>query len=299
MAYHNGELAMQQKAGVQDIAARTGGMIHGTVPAVARQFLEEQRLLFIGQSDEDGRVWASLVEGEPGFISVPDEDRIDIRLPAGGSGLFRPELREGRHIGMTAVDFATRRRIRVNGTIVSLSDSSFTVQTRQVYANCPRYIQARGLDGEMPGYRPGLAPVRSRSLKEHQQAWIAGADTCFLATSHPAEGEDISHRGGNPGFIRVVDAHTLLLPDYSGNAMFNSLGNIEVNPCAGLIFPHFTSGNALQLTGRASIEWAGEELGSLQGAERLVRFRIDEVLETAHGLRARFTPAEYSPFNPG
>lgn len=67
-----------------------------------------------------------------------------------------------------------------------------------------------------------------------QQHWIQQAGTLFIASSHPERGADVSHRGGHPGFIRVEDAQTIIIPDYSGNNMFNTLGNILVNASARL-----------------------------------------------------------------
>lgn len=89
---------------------------------------------------------------------------------------------------------------------------------------------------------------------------------------------DASHWGGNPGFVQV-SGDRLRWPDYRGNAMFNTLGNLESYPRAGLLFPDFETGATLQLTGRASIDWDSAHAAASPGAERIVEFIIDEVVE--------------------
>jgi hypothetical protein len=107
---------------------------------------------------------------------------------------------------------------------------------------------------------------------------VASSDTFFIATAHPEAGADASHRGGNPGFVEVSgDGTTLLWPDYSGNAMFNTLGNLVADPSAGLLFLDGKRGGALQITGAAEILWDGPDVRRLPGAERAVRFRVAEV----------------------
>ena len=100
-----------------------------------------------------------------------------------------------------------------------------------------------------------------------------------IATAHPERGADASHRGGNPGFVRIVDAHTLLIPDYAGNTMFLTLGNIQANPRAGLLFVDFASGSLLQLSGTAEIGWDSAETALFAGAERVLRFIVTTAVE--------------------
>ncbi|WP_274652176.1 pyridoxamine 5'-phosphate oxidase family protein [Paenibacillus humicola] len=299
MEYHEGELAVQQRAGVQELAARMSGTLRETIPAVAAQFLREQNLLILGASGPDGRVWASAVEGVPGFVRAQDDRHVRVNAPSGQTCLIVPEPEIGGDIGMLALDFAARKRMRINGRIVSADDGGFTAVTGQVYANCPKYIQARRFerfssapDGAAP------APQRSSRLNGRQMREIARADTFFIATRHPQAGADASHRGGRPGFVRAIDECTLVFPDYPGNNMFNTLGNIEADPRAGLLFLNFENGDALQLTGEAAIEWDAPDIRHFPGADRLVRFRIGEAVQTDSAFRSRYRFEAYSPFNP-
>ena len=92
-------------------------------------------------------------------------------------------------------------------------------------------------------------------LDAEAEALIRGADTFFIASGNPDGSLDASHRGGEPGFVSILEDGTLEVPDYPGNHMYNTLGNLEVNPRAGLVFLDFTSGRTLQLTGTAEVVW--------------------------------------------
>lgn len=92
-------------------------------------------------------------------------------------------------------------------------------------------------------------------LTERQQDWITAADTFFIGSAHVQAGTDASHRGGNPGFVQVHDSRTLRWPDYAGNNLFNTLGNLNVEARAGLLFLDFEHGHTLQLTGSATVSW--------------------------------------------
>ena len=82
--------------------------------------------------------------------------------------------------------------------------------------------------------------------------WIESSDTCFVASAHPDGPADVSHRGGKAGFIRV-SKNTLTVPDYPGNSMFNTLGNMALNPRAGMLFLDFQQNRQLQITGSVSL----------------------------------------------
>jgi hypothetical protein len=134
-------------------------------------------------------------------------------------------------------------------------------------------------------------------LTDAQRDRLRAADTFFIASARPGDGVDVSHRGGMPGFLQV-DGDRLAWPDYAGNAMFNTLGNLHVHPHAGLLVPDFERGGAVILTGAASIDWSPEHAAGIAGAERVVTMTIDRVVEQTGVLPAAFQLREYSPFNP-
>ena len=130
--------------------------------------------------------------------------------------------------------------------------------------------------------------MRATDLSVDHQRLIALAETFFIATDHPESGAAISHRGGNPGFVRVAGSRRLAIPDYAGNNLFNTLGNIAANPRVGLLFIGFESGRTLQLSGRATIDWDSARATTLAGAARVVDFELDEAIDNPHGFALRY-----------
>ncbi|MGO9059006.1 MAG: pyridoxamine 5'-phosphate oxidase family protein, partial [Candidatus Binataceae bacterium] len=106
------------------------------------------------------------------------------------------------------------------------------------------------------------------------------------------------HKGGNPGFVKVISDRQIAFPDYNGNSMFNTLGNITAGPAAGLLFVDFASGRTLQLSGRARIDWNQQRASALAGAERMVDFELDELVDNSQGFPLRYQFIGYSRFNP-
>jgi predicted pyridoxine 5'-phosphate oxidase superfamily flavin-nucleotide-binding protein len=261
--------------------------IHPVVPTAARAFLEERRLVVLGAADDQSRPWASLLTGPAGFARRVDEHTIRIDAAPAPNDPLTMCLRTGSLAGIMAPDLATRRRIRINGRLEVL-DRALLIHVDQAYSNCPKYIQLREPNGERSGTHSRLSG-RSSSLMPRQRDWIRRADTFFLATLVPGEGADASHRGGMPGFVKVEEQE-LSWPDYPGNSMFNSLGNIMKYPRAGILVPNFETGSTLQLTGRATIDGTGDDLE--------VRFAPEEVVEIDDVLPERLRLVEYSPFNP-
>jgi len=120
----------------------------------------------------------------------------------------------------------------------------------------------------------------------------------FRARPGQTRGADASHRGGLPGFVRVEGDRRLEWPDYPGNAMFNTLGNLAADPRAGLLFVDFEQGHTLQISGRARVVWDERRAAEFAGAERVVEFDVEEVVERRGALPLRWRFVEYSPFNP-
>ncbi|MFI7111771.1 pyridoxamine 5'-phosphate oxidase family protein [Nonomuraea sp. NPDC050227] len=281
---HPGEIAVQARAGVRTPGAFGSSRTRPEIPEVAAAFLRAQHLLVAGAADDLGQVWADVLTGQPGFADADDDRTITVRaLPAAPlRGLFTAE----RDIGLLAIEPHTRRRMRVNGTAVQ-AGGGLVIWTEQVYSNCPKYIQARE-----PTAAPGVPEVvggGTRLAPGHVE-WIERADTFFIATRAAGLGADVSHRGGNPGFVRVTGPGSLEFPDYVGNSMYMTLGNLELDPAAGLLFVDWDAGRTLHLTGRAEVDWAAEQ--------RSVRFELTAYTEVDGTVGAGWTPPELHRFNP-
>ena len=274
--YHEGELEVQRRAGVGLNAERIGRGIHATIPPPARQFALERSFALVGAGDADGRVWASLLRGAPGFLTVPAEDRLHIAARLDDGDPLADALAGEVDVGLLLIDPATRRRMRVNGRSRPDGPAGLEITTREVYANCPKYIRPR----EVALLGAVTSPVRlGSSLAAGQMRRLADADTLFLASRHPVAGADVSHRGGARGFVHVTAPDRLVIPDYSGNMMFNTLGNLAADPHAGLLLVDFEHGGTLQVSGRARIEWDRSAVGAYEGAERLVELTVEAVVE--------------------
>lgn len=293
--YHSGELAVQRRMGQEAIATRVGRMIRTEVPEAAAAFLAEQPMIVIAAADDGGRVWTSLIAGPPGFVHTDDPRTILLdALPTPGDPV-REALRSRQQIGMIAIEPQTRRRMRVNGS-AEPAGTGLRIHTDQVYSNCPKYISRRGIAEVRPEMEPPDAR-RGELLTDRQQELIATADAFFIGSADAAGNTDASHRGGNPGFLQVLSPRRLRWPDYRGNSMFMTLGNIAANPRCGLLVVDWSSGSTLQLTGTAEINW--DEADSGAGSQCAVDFTIDEVVELTHVSPLRWSSAELSPANPG
>ena len=295
--FHSGEIGVQTKAGVRDIAQRVSRVITETMPPNVQYFLKIQEMVIIGSLNSNNRVQASVLTGPPGFIQALDERTISIdAVPVHGDPLIE-NLEKGNEIGILAIELATRLRLKVKGK-AQIRNGIIHVTINRAYAQCPKYIQAREVVSITSENIAKQNIQHSANLSKSLQKFIAKSDTFFIASYHEESGVDVSHRGGNPGFVKILNQNKIVFPDYSGNSMFNTLGNISVNPGAGLLFIDFENGNTIQITGKAKIIWDDVRVAEFAGAERLVEFEIRGVIHTRGAVPIEWQFLDYSPFNP-
>jgi predicted pyridoxine 5'-phosphate oxidase superfamily flavin-nucleotide-binding protein len=280
------------------------------MPDQHRELFEKLPLLFVGSLDARGRPWASILTGRPGFVRTPDARTMQIGATPVYGGPLAANLAVGAPVGLLGIQLETRRRNRMNGTVTAIGTDMFTVAVDQSFGNCPQYIQARAprfiADPASVGSR---RPVRNEGplLSPDAVRLVARADTFFIASAaaaaatrdgDAADGVDVSHRGGKPGFVRLQQEGgltVLAVPDFRGNFYFNTLGNIAANPRVGLLFVDFDSGALLSLTGTGEVIWDGPEVDAFAGAERLLRVRVDEGLLIEDAVPLRWTAPEFAP----
>jgi predicted pyridoxine 5'-phosphate oxidase superfamily flavin-nucleotide-binding protein len=277
-------------------------VIRDYLPEQFRQFFAQLPYLIIGTVDATGNPWASILVGNPGFISTPSDRTLNVvAQPLFGDPLAT-NLAEGLDIGFLGIELSTRRRNRVNGIVSAVYPDGFEVQVQQTFGNCPQYIQTRtpeGHDLDPTTLRP---PSQIEQFGTIERAIITRADTFFIATAYQSEsagvasGVDVSHRGGKPGFVKIEDGCTLTIPDFSGNRHFNTFGNLALNPRAGLLFIDFSKGHLLYLTGTAEVIWEGAEILAYAGAERLLRFHLQIGYRVEGNLPLRWSDPVFSPF---
>jgi predicted pyridoxine 5'-phosphate oxidase superfamily flavin-nucleotide-binding protein len=238
--------------------------------------------------------------GLAGFLNAPDATHLHVgkhpqRGDPAGAG-----WKGGAHVAVLGIDLLKRRRIRANGQFEEITPAGATLRVQQSFGNCPQYIQSRGVAFSRDPAASWEGPVTvAAELNDTMRSLIECADTFFVASYTDRQGDgvrsvDVSHRGGRPGFVRVVGGR-LSIPDFSGNRYFNTLGNFVHVPRAGLAFLDFTSGDLLQLTGDVTIDFDGGAEAEFSGAERVWHVDVRRYAFRPGVLPLRFTSGEPAP----
>jgi predicted pyridoxine 5'-phosphate oxidase superfamily flavin-nucleotide-binding protein len=298
-SFHEGEVALQTKAGVAERMARVGPQaIRDHMPEQHRQFFELLPFVVVGSIDEQGQPTASLLAASPGFATSPEPEllRVDA-LPLAGDPL-ESNLRPGAALGLLGIQAHTRRRNRVNGDVAELDRRGFTLRVGQSFGNCPKYIHPREARFAAAP-TPGAARVAER-LEQRQRALIASADTFYIASAHPgaarheqgAHGVDVSHRGGPPGFVAFTGDDSFVISDYHGNNLYMTLGNLSLEPRAGLLFQDFERGDLLQIEARTELVTGSHPQAGPDDSGRLLRFHVERARWFARASALRFLPEQ-------
>ena len=268
-------------------------------------------------------------------IRVPEKNRL---IVAAQSNPFDPLLQildqgnhssETRYFASVGIDFANRRRNKLAGKIASAfvrSEDSIgrldlILSSEEHLGNCPKYITVRELEPHSRMAELAFSEFDSlkTSLPDDCKAHIDQVSTVFLGTRYLPSDETamdtrkkigLNHRGGAPGFVRVYEETDiesadktvttyLVLPDYSGNRIYQSLGNIQSDEYVGLVFPNFSNGDMLYVTGRAE-NLFDEDASALMPRSNLVtRIRVSGAMFIKSGLNLKMRSNEqFSPYNP-
>jgi predicted pyridoxine 5'-phosphate oxidase superfamily flavin-nucleotide-binding protein len=301
--FHAGEQTIQSLAGVRDRMERKGrAVIRDYMPEQHQAFFAALPFMVLGLADQNGHPWATTLSGPPGFMHSVDESLLAIKAWPDPGDPLHSCIRDGASIGGLGIELSTRRRNRINGRIENCAISEgFSIRVQQSFGNCPKYIQARN-ERSQPRSRPAPESRMASHLGDSEVGFIAEADTFFIASrsaqldqDDSSQGLDVSHRGGLPGFVQVVSRTELCFPDFSGNLLFNTLGNLEVDARAGLLFIDFRSSAMLHIIGRARICWDVSETTRSAGIERLIFLDIQCVLNREHAFPHLFDFVNYSP----
>lgn len=136
------------------------------------------------------------------------------------------------------------------------------------------------------------------SVSEKQKDFIQRCDMFFLATADASGRPSCSYKGGDPGFVRVLDPVTLAFPNYDGNGMYISCGNALENPHVGLLFLDFEKGHRLRISGTATIDAADPLLPTFAGAQFVVHVHVEQVYPNCPRYIHKYALVERSPFTP-
>lgn len=297
--WHAGERLLQQKIGASERMEAAGQKyIRDYMPDQHRDFYHQLPFMVVGAVDGQGRPWATLLEGPEGFAGSPDPQRLTLSTAADPQDPAAAGLQAGNAIGMLGIELHTRRRNRINGVITQASEQQLEVAVEHAFGNCPKYIQLRK-------YQRVPSAVADRPLRHDATtldavagAMISNADTFFVASyvvhDDGQRSVDVSHRGGRSGFV-YVQGNRLTIPDYAGNLHFNTLGNLQSNPQAGLLFVDFSTGDMLQLYGRTELVLESPLVTAFEGAERLWSFDVEQVVRRPAALSIRWQFEEFAP----
>ncbi|WAC45743.1 pyridoxamine 5'-phosphate oxidase family protein [Pseudomonas sp. SL4(2022)] len=297
--WHAGEKQLQERAGVaerMDVFGRR--VIRDHMPDQHRDFYRQLPFVLLGSVDAVGRPWASILEGPVGFAHSPEPRLLRLDSPLGAGDPAAQALQDGAAVGLLGIELHTRRRNRLNGQVAGRDAQGLGIAVDQAFGNCPQYIQLRQHQLSARQKLPAVVVEQLDHLDESAQQMIADADTFFVASyvtlTDGRLAVDVSHRGGQAGFVRV-QGNRLSIPDFAGNLHFNTLGNLLLNPQAGLLFIDFATGDLLQLSGRTELTLEGEEIRAFQGAERLWHVEVEQVVRRRGALALRWDFQSYSP----
>ncbi len=294
--FHRGEQAVQSRLGVRErIEPWAKQVVRPFMPDQHREFYARLPFVVAAARDPAGRPWATLLVGPPGFVQSPDDRGLTFATGILPGDALQDSLSAGAELGLLGIELSTRRRNRVNGTITETGANVIKFEVSQSFGNCPQYITER--EWRSVDVAPGSSSAtRHRRLDSRMRAWIASADTFFIASGYGGSeddrattGMDASHRGGAPGFVAVQSDRRLVFPDYAGNNHFNTLGNLVMDPRVALLFVDFDNGSLLQISGKASIDWDSDEVAKFAGAQRLVLIDVEQVVQLDRVLPLRWS----------
>lgn len=302
--FHAGEIQLQTQAGVRkkmDVVAKH--LMLDYMTDEHRDFYAGLEYFFLGTAAKDGRPTASLLVGPSGFVSSPDPNTLLITSQQFNEMSNLSNLAIGDCVGVLGIDLSNRRRNRMHGIIAAITANSVSITVKQSYGNCPKYINLRDISKRLdPGQ--STKTVKRQFLTKEDSDLIASADTFFIAsnvrdgTGEPYEGADINHRGGQAGFVNQSELNSLIIPDYTGNNLFNTLGNLVLNPQAALLFIDFETGDQLHLNGQTSLLEDSHTVEQFPGALRLIIVKIETIERRISVTPLRWSLIETSPYNP-
>ncbi|MGK7956110.1 MAG: pyridoxamine 5'-phosphate oxidase family protein [Crocosphaera sp.] len=302
--YHEGEIEIQEITGERNAAIQNAGVISDSIIPGAVPFVAQQSMVILSKREENA-VWISMLTGTQGFCKVDAERKsVNISLPPYRKIEQNPvfsELETQDRIGGLFIELSTRRRLRVNGHIGEKTEAHFVLNVEEAYSNCPQYIQRRTVNDVQDTEREETAFTQDtgHTFEETITSVVENADTLFVGSASPDGKVDASHRGGNPGFIQIIDDQTLRIPDYKGNSMFNTFGNLYLNPVCGLLILDFENHLQYHLSGQAKLELNVPGTEDLTvGTNRWWDFHLEawKTSPIPHQIDWQFV--DYSPFNP-
>ena len=187
--FHDGEIAVQKRAGERESARRNSVGISSRITTAALPFLARQRLLALTIAGDDGYLWTSVWCGQPGFVTSADGQRVSFRRALMSVSPDDPVLNRlaiGREVGMLAIELASRRRLRMNGTIEATSDDEIRIVVRESVPQLPQIHPAAPASTTCPRRQRAQHSVNPDARwTKTVAALVESADTAFVGSLHP------------------------------------------------------------------------------------------------------------------
>ena len=318
--WHDGESSIHHTLHVPEYDNPTSFGLNGA----AGYMLQISSMLAVGTLDTEERPWTTLLGGEPGFARSFGTNVVGVKAIVGRKHdpvietLLNTESK-GRALSALGIHLDSRNRVKLSGRflgggLIDPTDSSENnlsneggdaAELQMAFAiersltNCPKYLNRKSLILTIP--KPVLAS-ESVPLCEAAVGLLAKADLFFMSSSHHTANMGTNHRGGPPGFVRLAsntkERTTLVYPEYSGNRLYQTLGNLSITPKAGLVIPDFDTGDVLYITGTTEIAYGDEAARILPRSNLLLKIHVTAARYVQHGLSFRAHPGEPSPYNP-
>jgi NAD(P)H-flavin reductase len=325
MPWHEGEIAMAREMQVPD-------MDNPTFPTLSPQLANHAQiapLIAIGTLDKQGRPWTTLWGGEKGISQPVAQGILGIRCQVvrqhdpvveelvgkEANGEVVREEGMGRMVSGLTIDLETRKRTKLFGRMIagalsmredeatesrqSIAEVQLVLKIEQSLGNCPKYLNKKHV--ELAESNPELV-ANDPQLPQRALDLLSKADLFFLSSANHDQDMDTNHRGGPAGFVRVVSNDStgavLCYPEYSGNRLYQTLGNLKVNPVVGLCVPEFETGDMLYLTGTTSILIGKDAATLLPRSNLVVKITLTAARYVATALPFRGVAGEPSPYNP-
>ncbi|KAL2069979.1 hypothetical protein VTL71DRAFT_14659 [Oculimacula yallundae] len=317
-AWHAGEAEMQKLLRVPNLDNPTQPYL---TPQAANTLIRAP-LIALGTLDEEGRPWTTLWGGEAGFSRAIAQGIMGVRttvdreydpvvkvlLGDKSDGEVVQVQGTGKMVSGLTINLETRKRVKLYGRMVAgalaateegVGEVQLVVKIEQSLGNCPKYLNKKQIVPHLP--RPKLVSS-NLLLPQAAVGLLAKADLFFISSSNHESDMDCNHRGGPPGFVRILTNEegevALVYPEYSGNRLYQTLGNLRTTPRAGLVIPDFETGNVLYVTGTTEILVGKDAANIISHSNLAVKIKVEAVRFVSDGLAFRGHDGEFSPYNP-
>eukprot|EP00968_Pinguiococcus_pyrenoidosus_P006470 scaffold434_cov186-Pinguiococcus_pyrenoidosus.AAC.131 len=273
--FHRGEEAVQDRYGVkQEVASFAGRLVRPFLNEQLRDFFSELPYVVLAGRDTNGQghVWCTILAKRPqdsSVVAVKDKTHVSLLSAPPVGDPLHSQVAPGSDLGMLGIMLHNRRRNRVNGRVVNAENGALELEVPTFWAifvvhafgNCPQYISLREIVPLALADAGEKAVTEGEALPADLAALVGRADTFFIASGYDTRenggagsGLDASHRGGSPGFVQVSqDGKCVTYVDVQGNNLYNTMGNLLLDPRVGIAFVDWSSGSLLHITGEAQI----------------------------------------------